>query len=80
MYAWRFNYPPEYEPDPSDPHWVAMRGYLWVHYAGISHKICCTDSYRQTNYLWLDWNNLYTTWGEWWNPYRGVWTVTITDS
>lgn len=80
VYAWRFNYPPEYEPDPGDPHWVAMRGYLWVHYEGISHIICCTDSLRKTNYLWLDWNNLFTTWGAWWNPYRGVWTVTIKDS
>lgn len=80
VYAWRFNYPPEYEPDPSDPHWVAMRGYCFEYGYWNYEKILCTDSLRQTDWLWLDWNNLFATWGEWWNPYRGVWTVTIKDN
>lgn len=69
VFALQFNYPPDQQPDPFGPHWVAMRGYCWERGYWNYDKILCTDSYKRTNWLWLDWNNL----GTW------VRTVTIMD-
>jgi len=57
------------DPDPDWPHWVAMRGYEYPH-EEIEHAIICTDSWRETNRLWLNFDHLGF----------GVVTVTIKDN
>ena len=69
IYSNQFYYPPDQQPAPFGPHWVAMRGYCFEYGYWNYEKILCTDSYKGTNWLWLDWNNLGF----------GIVTVTIMD-
>ena len=65
IYSNNFYYPPG-GPDTDSPHWVAMRGYQWY---DNQYVIECTDSFRGTSTLWLNFNHLGF----------GIVTVTIKD-
>jgi hypothetical protein len=72
VHSSQFNYPPEQQPGPSVGHWVAMRGYCYERGYWNYDSILCTDSFKGTNWLWLDWHNQ--------NLGSGVKTVTIKDN
>jgi len=49
---------PDFKYLPGDePHWIAIKGYEYPHFA-IEHAIICTDSATGDSYLHLDWDNL----------------------
>lgn len=42
---------------PHEAHWIAIKGYKYPG-AVYQHEIVCTDSYKCTSSLWIDWDHI----------------------